>query len=314
MGRGGDKPSRTAAIVRDRRAAPSGDNAEQRPDAGRQAHGERTPERDAQRRPADIGAAGPGADGAQQREKQERRDRYARDEQRGRHHEDHRERHGGARGEGRRRRQRRLYRTGGGEFRNAELVARVRAKRILRHELIGDPQRQLGVDAALHIDPGEFVAFEFGLRRKFGPFPRKVGPLGVRLRTDRHIFARRHGHRAGDKAGGARDQHLGGGGGRRGHADDQAGGRDDAVIGAEHGRTQPADAGDEMVFGMDVQAGQGFPSMGAGRGGGVAAQNTIPASFRPGPPCAGSMLGRAIVTLCRRAFPLRRGRIARARC
>ena len=39
----------------------------------------------------------------------------------------------------------------------------------------------------------------------------------------------------------------------RRHADDQAGGRDNAVIGAEHGGAQPADARDEMVFRMEAK-------------------------------------------------------------
>ena len=37
---------------------------------------------------------------------------------------------------------------------------------------------------------------------------------------------------------------------RRRDAEDQAGRGDDAVVGAQHGRPQPADAADEMVFGM----------------------------------------------------------------
>ncbi len=60
----------------------------------------------------------------------------------GRRHDHHQQRQGGADGEGRGRGQRRLDRPRGGHLGNAEFVARVGAKRILGHQLVGDLARQ----------------------------------------------------------------------------------------------------------------------------------------------------------------------------
>ena len=84
---------------------------------------------------------------------------------------------------------------------------------------------------------------------------REIGLLGVGLRADGDILARRHRHRARDQRGCARDQHVARLRARRCDADDQARGRDDAVIGAEHRGPQPADAAGMVVFGMDAKTG-----------------------------------------------------------
>ena len=84
---------------------------------------------------------------------------------------------------------------------------------------------------------------------------REIGLLGVGLRADGHVLARRHRHRARDQRGCARDQHVARLRARRCDADDQARGRDDAVIGAEHGGPEPAHAAGMVVFGMDAKPG-----------------------------------------------------------
>ena len=89
------------------------------------------------------------------------------------------------------------------------------------------------------------------------PFPclaRKIGLLGVGLRADRDIFARRHRHGAGNQTGQTGDEDLGPPGPCGGHAHDQTGGRDKAIIRPQHRRAQPADAMDHVDFGMGQSA------------------------------------------------------------
>jgi hypothetical protein len=62
------------------------------------------------------------------------------------------------------------------------------------------------------------------------------------LRTDGDVLACGHRHRARNQAGNARNQDAGAAGIRRGHTNDQAGRGNDAVVGAEDGGTEPADA------------------------------------------------------------------------
>lgn len=75
--------------------------------------------------------------------------------------------------------------------------------------------------------------------------------LRVGLGAHGDVFSRRHRHGARHEARASRDEDLAGwrGGGR--HAHDQARGGDEAVVGAEHGGAQPADAVDEVSLAMD---------------------------------------------------------------
>jgi hypothetical protein len=132
---------------------------------------------------------------------------------------------------------------------NAEFVARMRGERVLRGHLLGDLPGEIGRDAATDIDPRQLVEFGGGRLGQFAPLARQVGFFRVRLRGDGDIFARRHRHGAGGEPRHARQHDLAHRGRGGGDADHQRGGRDQPVIGAEHGGAQPADAGDEVIFG-----------------------------------------------------------------
>ena len=67
------------------------------------------------------------------------------------------QRHGGAGGKRRGRRQRGLHRARDRDLRDAELIARVGAERVLGHQLPCDLARQLGLDAALDVDSRQFL-------------------------------------------------------------------------------------------------------------------------------------------------------------
>jgi hypothetical protein len=82
-----------------------------------------------------------------------------------------------------------------------------------------------------------------------------VGGSVSAARTD--MAARRHRHRAGHQPCHPRDKNIVVAGAGRRHAHQQAGGGDDAVIGAQHGGAQPANAIGTVAFG--VSAGHGIP-------------------------------------------------------
>ncbi len=108
----------------------------------------------------------------------------------------------------------------------------------LRRDLLGQLARQ----PALHVDAHQLPVLGFGRRRQLLALARQVGALAVRLRTDRHVLAG-----AIDSAPPTRPampvmQHAGGAEVRGRHAHHEARRRNQAVVGAEHGGTQPADA------------------------------------------------------------------------
>src|SRR3546814_9257626 len=58
---------------------------------------------------------------------------------------------------------------------NPQLVARMRPKRIARHELIGNRERKFGLQTTRRIDVRQFLPLESRLSGKFGLFAGQVG-------------------------------------------------------------------------------------------------------------------------------------------
>ena len=101
------------------------------------------------------------------------------------------------------------------------------------------------------IDQGKLLRFGFGIFREFIAFQADLIFEQLALRAHRNVFARGHRERTGGKPGNAGEQH-----GRRARiracdAEDQARVRDQAVVHAEHGRAQIADAAQAAVAALD---------------------------------------------------------------
>ena len=122
------------------------------------------------------------------------------------------------------------------------------AQRIVLHHLLGHLGRQRGLDAARHVDGRQLAPLGGRVGRQLVALARQVGLFGVGLRMHRHVFAGGHRHGARHQPRHARDQDGRVAGMGRGHADHQAGGGDDAVVGAQHGGAQPADAVGTVAF------------------------------------------------------------------
>ncbi len=104
---------------------------------------------------------------------------------------------------------RRLHRPRGCRARDAELVAGVRAERVVRHQLFGDLARERGVEPSADVDRRELVVLGGVVGLELAALALEVRLLGVRLRMHRHVLAGRHRHRAGDEPCGARDEDRG---------------------------------------------------------------------------------------------------------
>ena len=104
--------------------------------------------------------------------------------------------------------------------------------------------------SALDVDLGEFRPLELDVGGQLPALAAEIGLLGVGLRADRDILARRHRHRTCHQPGNAGEQDLVAAGSTRRDADDQACGRDDAVVGAEDRCPQPTDPLDQMALEM----------------------------------------------------------------
>src|SRR3974390_3436977 len=122
------------------------------------------------------------------------------------------------------------------------------AKCIFRHELLGNLSGKARIDSARDIDVGKLPPLELRVIREFPPFPREIGIFDVRLRTDRDIFARRHGHSAGNKPADACQQHVSLRRLSRSHTQNEASGRDDPIICAQHCSAKPSDSTDKMCL------------------------------------------------------------------
>ena len=55
------------------------------------------------------------------------------------------------------------------------------AKRVSRHQLVGNLARKVRLDTALRVKTGQFLPFEFRLPGKLSPFAREIGLFSVRL-------------------------------------------------------------------------------------------------------------------------------------
>ncbi len=145
--------------------------------------------------------------------------------------------------------------TGRADLGDAELVARVRAELVVRHELLGDEAREPGLDAALLVDLRQLAQLAAAVLRDRLRFDGEVSPLGVALRADRDVLADRHGGRARHQSGQGRGQQCGALGIRGGDTDHEAGHRQDPVVGAQHGGAQPACAMALVMLGADRDLG-----------------------------------------------------------
>ena len=96
----------------------------------------------------------------------------------------------------------------------------------------------------------KLVKFEFRILVQFSALAGQFCGLRVRLRADRHIFPSGHRHGASEKARHACQQDVVSRGGRSGDPDNEACRRHDPVVRAKYGGSQPADAMDEVVFGV----------------------------------------------------------------
>ena len=101
-----------------------------------------------------------------------------------------------------------MHRTGGRNFRHAQLVSRMGRQGIFRHQLLSHLTRKLVFDASLHVNVGELVKLGFRALAQFLAFAREFGLFGVALRTDGYRLASRHRHRASHEPRYTRDQDI----------------------------------------------------------------------------------------------------------
>ena len=129
----------------------------------------------------------------------------------------------------------------------------MRAKRILGGHLFGDLSRQRRINAAPHIDFGEFVQLKFRVFGQFSALARQVRAFCIGLRTHGHELARRHRHRARNQARSASQYNLRTSRRGGGYAGNQTRGRNNPVVGAKHCGSQPANAIGQVKFSMSTR-------------------------------------------------------------
>ena len=136
--------------------------ADQGADPRRHRHRQRPPERHAQRRLERRRAAEPGAERAERSEKDERRRRHGDDGRRQRDEKGDQGRQRRAGREAERRGGRGEQGVGAAPLAEPELVARVGAQRVRRHELLGDLARESRRKAAPLVDRGQLAGLDLG--------------------------------------------------------------------------------------------------------------------------------------------------------
>jgi hypothetical protein len=122
------------------------------------------------------------------------------------------------------------------------------AQCVLLHQLRGDLIGQRHVQSAPNIDGGQFGVFVDFVGRQFLPLALHVRILRIRLGTDGDILACGHRHRARYQARNARNENAAAAGVGCSHTDDQTGRGNEAVVGAENGGTEPANAVSAVAF------------------------------------------------------------------
>jgi hypothetical protein len=152
-----------------------------------------------------FGAAGPSSDRSQKGQKAQGRSRHDRDKRSSGRYDNHQQGHCRTHGKRYGRCQCGLHGACGGDLGNAKLIAAVGGKSIFRHELPGDLPRKVPIDAALDVDIGKLIELKFGGLVQLLAFARQIRPFGVGLRTDGHIFAGGHRHRASHQSRDTRD-------------------------------------------------------------------------------------------------------------
>ena len=105
---------------------------------------------------------------------------------------------------------------------DSEFATRMRAERVLRHQLIRDFYGQLVIDATLDIYLRQLLPLEPDILAELFALTREIGMFCIGLRADGNVFTGRHRHRAGNKPRHAGQENLARLGRRGGNANDQA--------------------------------------------------------------------------------------------
>ena len=126
--------------------------------------------------------------------------------------------------------------------RKAQFVADMGGERVMGRELLGDLSGERWIEAAMHVDRGQFCQLCPFVVSQFLAFAFDVGLFGIRLGTDRDVLTSRHRHGPRDQAGDPCDQDFVARRLRCCYADHKTRRRHDAVVRSQHRRAQPADA------------------------------------------------------------------------
>src|SRR5450755_3415431 len=126
----------------------------------------------------------------------------------------------------------------------------MRTERIVRHQLVRDLSGKCRIKAATDIDRRQFLAFARIVSLEFLAFTLDIGLLRVGLRVHRDIFSGSHRHRTGRKPRNSGEQHVAATCMRRCDAKNEACRGYNAVVRAQNGSAEPANACGAMPFSM----------------------------------------------------------------